>query len=432
MSEESERGLELYRRQSWDSALEAFDAHLNSVPDDPHVRALSSVCQLELGDDAGAETAAHQALQLNPDEVAAWLTLARLALREERLRDAENSVQQALRRAPTSAPVLAVAATLQLHRERWPEALALAEQGLAFEPQDRDCMRVRARVLLKMRRIEEGRQALRQADLRSERDPLVLAEFGWSALERGERERAVAAFVASLRADPQLEWAREGLAESLPPPFPFYRQILRQLLRLQRYRDDRNVLTAAGEMMLARAVEHLGRRLERLKKVAVAYMVLRALYMYFTWVARPVTNFLLLLHPMSRPSLDDDQRGEGTFAGIGVTAVVLCLAGFFFVKPGPSLVGFFVSMLMISVLSATYDCKAGWPRQVMGAIAVVLLAIGLFAFVKLAIWFPDWTGWDAFSLFVSGTVLADLASFFLRRVRPSRRRSRSRVGETNR
>jgi tetratricopeptide (TPR) repeat protein len=417
--------LSLYEERRWDEALAAFRALAEADPADARARGYLALTLLELHDEVDADRWAREAVETDPTEAAGWHALAGVALRSGHLRGAENAIRRALQIEPLSARYLGVAALVQQKRHRWTEALSMAEQGLRYDGADPLCVHVRARALIKMGRLDVGRAALRKAVDDGVDSPLVRADLGWTELDRGDREAAVDHFVTALSDEPDLEWAREGLGRSLRSPLPLYNWILGHFLRVQRYRDDR-MFGVLGEMMISRLVESLARRWERLRGLAVLYGALRGLYTYLSWVARPMSNLLLLLHPIGRRALSSEQRAEGGLASIGVVCAALSVAGCFFLRLGPSLVGLVESLMMLTVLSATFDCHEGWPRRVMIGLLAALTGIGLFAFVRLAIWFPDWTGRDAFSLFMAGTVLADVVSMLLRRVQPTRPLKRRR------
>ena len=109
---------------------------------------------------------------------------------------------------------------------------------------------------------------------------------------------------------------------------------------------------------------------------------------------------------------------------MNLIAILACLLAVPLWKPAPATVGLFEAVLMLSVLASVYSCPQGWPRQLLGACALVVLALGAYAFTKLAIWLPDWTGWEAFRLFLLGTIIIDVGALVLRRVRPRRADSR--------
>lgn len=419
MSRAYETGMLFYGQRRWDLALEEFRQALRDDPNDAKALAASTICLIELEDEVGARQAAQLATRVGPEEPESWLAVGRVALHMQRLGAAEIAVNRARRLAPDRPGYHGLAGLIQKARHRWPEALEMAEQGLALDDHDAVCAEVRVHALIKMGRVADAREFLRASVVLDPEHPLSQAERGWTALERRELEESLQAFREALRVDPELEWAREGMAEALGMDRPLYGFLLRYLLRRQRARDERQVMVALGEMLISRVVGRIGRRYERLRLLAAIFMVGRGILMYTTWVARPLANLMLRVHPEGRRCLSDEQRSEALFAGLAVIAVITSLLGGF-VAFVPSLVAFVISLIMITVISATYDCHAGWPRQVMGGLAVVLTCIGAYAVAKIAIWPPDWNGWRAFALFVNGTVVADLASYFLRSIRPAR------------
>lgn len=427
MSDSHNVGRRQLAEERWNEAAETFRGCLQDNPDDAVALAGLSRCLLAEGELDTAELEALRAVELDASCADGWIAVAEVALADDRLRAAGSAAQRALLHAPGSADALAVSALVQERLHRWPEALALAEHGLAFDAGHRICARVRARGLVRGGRTAEARGYIRQTLSAVPDDPLVKTEKGWSALDVGQADEAVRAFVEVLRADPDESWARQGLGEALPPLFPFYRPMLRWLLARQRAAESGHGTNAATEVLMSRLLTRTAERYARLRGIITTFLTLRALHAYVAWVARPVTNLLLCIHPQARPALPREEVAEGALAGLALGAILASLLAMPLWKLGPALVGFIVSMSMLSVLASVYSSPRGWPRQLVGAMALGLLGLGLFAFVKLAIWLPDWTGWSAFRFFLGGTVVVDVTGLLLSRVQPTRSRRRRRA-----
>jgi hypothetical protein len=105
-------------------------------------------------------------------------------------------------------------------------------------------------------------------------------------------------------------------------------------------------------------------------------------FVWFTWVAQPVFDLLLRLHPIGRYALSTDQRRESNWFGLCVaTAVVLfglSLVGGVFAPLDD--VAIFVVLLALP-LRLVFQCEPGRPRQIMtlGTAGLAAILVGAVA-----------------------------------------------------
>ena len=428
MSVPHEKARLLLQEERWEEAATAFRDLAAVAGDSAETQAGLSRCCLAGEDVEGAEKHAVRAVELNPDATAAWTALAAVEIDAHRLRGAQIAVQRALAADATNADALGLAARIHELQKRFTEARATAEQGLVYAPMHRDCARVRARVLLMLGRAEEARVTIREVLANLPDDPLTAAEEGWSALERGDKERAQTAFLHSLQIEARSPWAREGLVVALPPLFPGYSAVALWMMRQFHTEVRKGSKSVLIDYALNQALVGLSKRAPRARALVYAAVVLRAVLAYVQSVAGSLSHLLLTLHPEARPAVTRAQRSEGTLAGIFVAGIATFALGLKLWKAGPSAIGIGLMLMMLSTLGCVFGAPEGWPRRLQGALAIATAAVGAYAFVKLAIWFPDWAGWDALNIFIYGSILIQLLSHALRRVQPVRRRAAATMG----
>jgi hypothetical protein len=108
-----------------------------------------------------------------------------------------------------------------------------------------------------------------------------------------------------------------------------------------------------------------------LNPLIIAYIV----FAWFTWLAQPVFNLLLRLHPLGKHALSVDQWRETNWIGL-----VVATAGLFF---GLSFLGGVFSSLdyfalyviaLALPMHLVFHCSPGWPRWTMIAGTAILAA----------------------------------------------------------
>lgn len=104
--------------------------------------------------------------------------------------------------------------------------LAAAEQGLRIDPASRGCQNLRALAQLGLGDVELTAEIVAQSLAQRPEDAWVHACRGWVHCIHSQPKPAIEAFRESLRLNPDLEWAREGLVKSLKSRHWFYRLMI--------------------------------------------------------------------------------------------------------------------------------------------------------------------------------------------------------------
>jgi tetratricopeptide (TPR) repeat protein len=358
-------------------------------------------CQCELKQLSKAWYAARDAVAAAPDDHRALSTLALVAFRRQSFDEAERALNRARELAPQQAGYFSFASILKYVKRRYHEALSLAEAGLKLDPQDDGCARARARALLRLDRADEARGYLQLLLAREPESSLSQAQLGWTALQQGDRKTAVLAFREALRMEPELEWARQGLLESLRMTIPFYRYILAFHLKLEALTAEERMILGVVEAYVARVITLVGCATVVLFPLSLAYLTVRSIFIYMMWAARPITGLFLCLHRWGRYCLDDDEKKEALWALPGALGVVATVSLAVMQRDAMWLLGSFVALYALSCVGAVFVVRPGWPRWTLAACAVGLLALGSFSVEHLlSHGTRDWPGWALLLLFV--------------------------------
>jgi len=418
VSQHYEKAMLLFEQERWELALENFHAALEEDPTDGVAMAYTALCLMRMERLAEATEAAQAAVTTSPDK--AWPLYALACVYDERNRfqEAEKTIGQAIELEPENPGYLAFLAGLRAHRKEWKQALEIANRALELNPNHVGAAHYRAYALVGLGRAAQAREFLSSALGRDPENPLYHANLGWTALEQGDRETAMAAFQEALRLEPELEWAREGLVEALKLQYPFYGLMLRWMLKLKKYGKTQQLAIIYGEYLITRWLMRLARRSKRLRLLVNIIFLLNFLFTVLSWAAEPLTSLLLRFNPYGRASLSEDQLRASTYAGGAACPALLCGAGFLMFKSVPMLVAFFVFVMALMNVGAAFQCHPGRPRQVVGAAGWAALLVGLFAVYKIALWNPDWTGWGALTLSLNISFLGRMLSNVLSGYQP--------------
>ena len=338
---------------------------------------LLATCLLEREQFDPAEAEARMAIHLAPDEASPHLTLAWVLYTRRRDGEARRAVEEAIRLDANQVHAFGLLAWIWFRAENWQAALQAADQGLAIDPEDSDSTNVRAMALVKLGRRKEAGRTIDAALARDPEDAATHANQGWTLLEAGSRAKAMEHFREALRLDPNQEWARAGIVEGLKSKNFVYRWLLRYFLWMSRLGGRKQWFIIIGLFVLIRILSGLSKSTPAIAPFVEPIIVLYSLFALLTWLGSPLFNLLLILDKSGRYALSGDER-KGTLivVGILVAAVAFVVLGFL-LQSGQVMTAAVNTALFSIPASAIYrGCSAGWPRQTLAAVTVVIGAIG--------------------------------------------------------
>ncbi|MFM2090032.1 MAG: hypothetical protein RLZZ127_521 [Planctomycetota bacterium] len=368
------RAEALMEQGRWDLALPELTKALAEDPEDGGIHLDLARCHYFRDHEAEALPALDQAQRLLPDDARVHLLRGLCLLALERRDEARAALEEARRLEPEWADVHAALAQWHLAGKAWQAALDSAERGLALDPEHSQCSNLRALALTRLGRADE---AVSTAEAELNRDPdngYTHAQRGWALVHQRRHKEAALAFREALRLEPGLEWARQGLIEALKARNPVYAVFLHYFLLMERL-GSKAWLVILGLFLAQRFVRDLGRQMpEWAWLLDGVYWVLVG-FAVGTWIAVPLFNLTLFLHPIGRFALD---RGERIQAWVcaGAIAGVLALVG----ATAAGLVtgwSWTLAACLVAV-PAIFAADPGLPRWGrMAAVALVAVLVGL-------------------------------------------------------
>lgn len=292
-----------------------------------HVMLAGCLLQRKAYDEAQAE--AQTAVGLEPDNARCHYMLG-IVWKERGHNDrAARSIDEAIRLRPDDPDFYAFRGSLFFDASKWNEALASAETGLTFDAEHTDCNNLRAMSLVKLGRKSEAAATIDSQLARDPEDSWTHANMGWTLLDQANPKQAAIHFREALRLDATNDYARAGLVEALKARNPIYGLFLRYILWMAKLPPQWQWGVVIGGVVgnnLLRGAEAKNPELAPwISPITTAYII----FVLFTWLAVPIFNLLLRVHPLGKHALSDEQRSESNWiGGVFLVAAALYAASF--------------------------------------------------------------------------------------------------------
>lgn len=395
-----QRASLLLQQRRYDMAHRELRNLLADDPENVAAHALLSVALSQderIGEDARTEIHreqlrlathhAEQAVALEPGDPSGHYAMAIAALRRNRHRDAIAAAEQAIRLDPHDADYHAALSMAEMGRRNFSAALSAAEQGLSNEPEHARCGNLRA---LALDRLGRGGDAIATAGEQLRRNPEsshAHAILGFAHLNRGEHRQAKEAFREALRLDPTDEFARQGMIQAIHTGNPVYRWLFYVLSWLGRLDARVSFALMIGLYLLVNNIGVIANQLPFIEPYQSVVIMAYLIFALTTWIATPLMNMLLRLHPFGRHLLNGPERWTSNLvAGAIGSGLILMLVLGSLVSLETGFIALVYFMIVAVMVCATMQMP--FPRQkwIIGGLSVVALMLpvaGLVAAVVL-------------------------------------------------
>lgn len=319
-----------------------------------------------------------QAVSLEPEIPSLYFTLSRAYLYNKQPKKAREAIQEGQRLNPLDGHLFLVAAHIAYYEDNWQEALEEAEKGLMFDPENVQLINMRAQALIKLNRRSEAGETIDFALQNDPEDAFSHANKGWILIEKHQYKAAVESFREALRLDPDNDFARHGLKEALKAQNPVYALILRYFLWSAKLSQQGQWYFIIGIYILYRIILALSSAYPALQPFLFPLIAAYIIFAFSSWIAKPISNLLLRLHPMGKHALTEDEIRGANFAGVIAAVSLINLALFF--ATGNDLFNYLfiiIGVMLIPVSGAFNTDPKSKARQMLSIYAGVLGVIGL-------------------------------------------------------
>lgn len=380
MSAHTERAWLMLQRSKPDMAERELRHGLADDPNDPHAFSFLALALAQQDRLPEALAAAERAIPLAPDDPFVHYVLALVHFDRHKYTDAMAAIDQAIAFNPEHATYHALKAGIHIQRRRWQDALESAERALRFDPQDVQANNWRSIALTNMGQRDLAGLSIQQTLRHDPNDAVAHANEGWRLLHDNNPRQAAEHFREALRLQPDLEWARAGVAEAMKARNPLYRLMLQYFLMMGRLPDKTQWFLIIGLFVFVQFIDRIQASLGSLAWVATVILFAYGAFVVLAWCAMPLFNLILLADRFGRHTLSDHQRRGAMIFGIGLALLVPMVAAAVYVL-GLDVItyAFFLPVLPLSGAAS----MSGQNRMIFVGITAALLAVGLYALVML-------------------------------------------------
>jgi tetratricopeptide (TPR) repeat protein len=319
------RGLLLMEQNRFPDAVKELQKGLAANPESPTAYALLGECLVQMGKPDEALEMAKQALNLDAENPFHFSVLAKAYFIKEEYPSARKAIDSAIEIDPYDSHYYHLRGHIAYHQKDWNFTLVNAEKALEIDPENVDAINLRSLVLVKLDRRDEAAETADYALHKEPENPYAHANKGWAELNRGKHEEAQKHFREALRLSPMNEMAKSGLKESIKAKNPLYRLILNYFLWMNRMSERNQWAFIIGVYVMYRATLWARDTYPALAPVLTPLIILYIIFAFSTWIAVPVSNLALRLHPLGKYALDKEEKLASTLVGSLLTGCLVLL-----------------------------------------------------------------------------------------------------------
>lgn len=375
-----EKGRILFEQSRYVEAIQEFIKLLTINPDDDTALSLLANCQMHIpGQEIEALTTIKRAIGINPEVVDYFVIKALILSQLGKNKEGVNVAKEALSLDPEDYTAYGALALCLSGLSKWAESEKECRKALELNPDYDFAANLLTHTLRLQNKMEENQDKISSLLSENPEDPFTHSNAGWSALQNGDNEKAQTFFLEALRLDPCFEYARSGLVETFKVRSPFYRLYLKYCFFMQRFTGRQQLLLIIGFFVIAKVAGMVFTG--PLKFIGTTVSLLYLLFVFWSWVAAGVGNFIILRDRFARHALLKREKLEGIFVGGSVTAGLLLLIITVFANLGSGL----LALALIGAafpFSMTFTNNHQWGKYFYGFLGSCILLGGALSFIR--------------------------------------------------
>lgn len=330
MNPHIQRALLLFQQDRYTEAEKELMQALAQNPNDGSAYALLAVCYTQLEEHLEESIViAQQAISLEPNNPYFYSVLCRTYLANQDLTEAEKAIDQAIEMDPMDSDFQFLKAAILFDKKNWQGSLNAAEQSLNLDPENVDAMNLRSMALVKLNRKQEASETADFALHKSPESSSAHTNKGWALIELGEYDEAFTHFKEALRLNPNNNFARSGLKEAIKAKNIVYRGILKYFLWIAKLSERNQWAFIIGAYVIYQIILALADRFPNLTPFFYPLIFLYVIFAFSTWIAVPVSNLALRLHPLGKYALDEDENLGANLVGTTLFGSIISLVAYY-------------------------------------------------------------------------------------------------------
>lgn len=333
-------------------------------PNEPLAFSLLAECALQQKKYTEATELAQQAIGLEPTNAYFHARLGQIWMERRYWNEAGAAIDQAIQLDPENGDWPSAQASLLYQQNRFQDALFAAERALELDPEQTQARNLRSECLRRLGHTEQSEQAMRETLANDPNDALSHAVLGWNMLQQKKRAEAKTHFLEALRIDPELTFAQQGMLEAIRAGNPLYRLLLGFAFWIGRWPPRTRMGLILGGFVGIQFLNSFAKNHPEWDWVTLPILIAYVALCFLTFFIKPLTDALLVFHPLGRMILSPDERRNGYLVA-GACALTSAAVAMIFLRPDDEwAVTRALSIFSTTVtLAATVILPAPWPRR---------------------------------------------------------------------
>jgi tetratricopeptide (TPR) repeat protein len=309
----------------FDEAMRQLDALLAAHEFAPRLHALRAHLLLATNRPTEATISIKRALALDPDDPVIHRTAAEVWIALQEPAAAIAAARKALAIDADDHEAIILEARARTLLGQWDEVVSRCDYVLMFEPTNEGAAMLRA-IALASKKGNRGTLGSEDWEKLARSFPLnafARAGHAWKLLERGNRSAAEEEFHQALALNPNSAFAKAGLVTTLKAKYPGYSLLLKYFFRMNELAPRTRTLVAIGGLVGYNILRRSARLNPELEPFVLPFLIAYAIFVFMTWMADPLLNLLLMVHPEGRKVLSDEDRLSGWLVGACIGAAIV-------------------------------------------------------------------------------------------------------------
>jgi tetratricopeptide (TPR) repeat protein len=366
MTPRLQRASLLIDQGRYELAERELTAAMAEEPNDAVTHGLMAICMLSRERFDEATDFAERAIHLAPDSPMGYGVAAIVWRTRRHFDKAEASIREAIALLPYDADYRATLSSIKYLQKDWEAAREAAEAALAIDPEHTDALNLRAESLRKLGRTGDALAEL-ETSLQVNPDSAgTHASLGWTYLQKGNRAKATEHFREALRLDPELEWAREGVLETLRSYNPLYRPLMAFFFWMQSLTGRAQWGVILGAYVVYQIIRAVARANPAWAPFLTPLIFIYIAFVAATWIGKPLMNLTLRLHPLGRLALSHDERIASNWIGGFLAAGLAALAATWFYSDAflPSAIALLLMVIPLAAMFNVHEPRLRMPMMI--------------------------------------------------------------------
>jgi tetratricopeptide (TPR) repeat protein len=322
------RGVQLFELGRYEEAITYLRDAVSESMFNYESKYYLALCYFNVSDYTTSSKMIDELLQETPNEGNLFFLKAQIASRVDKLQEAINFINKSIELNPYDADYFGFKGALLMDKKKFEEALHFVNEGLKLDPKNAACLNIRARLLTKLNRKEEAEQTVEHILYDNAEDDYAHANVGWVSLENGDTKKALHHFKQALQLNPNMQYAREGMATAIKSKNFLYKWYLKYAFWISKQSSRNQWIFILGLYFAYRF------SVKMLEASDLTFLVIPLIIVYLVfvlggWIMESLSNTILLGDSYGKYLLTDNEKYSGyTFGGL-LLAGVLGTGAFF-------------------------------------------------------------------------------------------------------